>query len=1269
MDTANSQSSKNSDNANITLLARHSSYSATAALSAPEATASDTHSDATFGQAVLLATAQLRACDINGKQHVLRVLFDSGSHSSFITEACVQRLQLAKRRSEVIVSGIGCSKGKVKGETSLLLTPMEGTETFPLSALVLTKLTESLPATKIHSSKWPHIEGLKLADPQYYLPARIDLIIGSDEMYSLLETEVIKGPPNTPIAQKTVFGWVLFGKLTTLDKSNNTSPCIYSDRDLTKAVIKAWTLDELPETRYFTTEETRCENLFETTHRRNTQGRFIVHLPFRENIKLGDSRAIAIQCWLRMERRLELNNEHREQYHAFLQDMLDQGHMEPYALTADISGMYRQVMVAEEHVDYQRVIWRRSKHEPLQDFRILRVTYGIASSSHLAIKALQQTAKEAATCYPLASSVILRDFYMDDLLTGSSSETSLNSLRKEISRILGNGCFELRKWATNSPFVIRNIPLDAREHNISHLLADDDTVRALGLMWNSTDDYLYFDIKLGSPPKNLTKRSLLSDSCRLFDPTGKLAPITLVPKTLFQRLWQLGLDWDDAVPEDIAACWLNHRENLKLLSGLKIQRWLGTGMEGSKTDLHCFADASEQAYAGVVYARTRHADGSITVAMVSAKTKVSPLRSISIAKLELCAAVLVSKLAHHVQQSLAGLVSKIYGWTDSMNALAWLQSHPSRWSVFVANRVATAQSNIASEDWSHVCTTDNPADCASRGMQPAQFIQHKLWWNGPPWLSQDDKYWPNSPSIPPTELELRPKRTLTHTASIGAASFIARDMLARFSSFLRLKRITAYWLRYIRNLREKQRQGGPLTYAELRAAEEYWIRQVQREAFNEEIWCCQHSKPISLRSSLIRLNVFLDDNNILRAGGTIRRSAVSPDIKFPIVLPSRSSIVIMIINDLHKSLLHGGPQLMQTVLQRRFWVMGARGLVRKIFHNCTTCRRQGAIPQQQMMADLPSFRVNYAGRPFSVTGVDMAGPFSVKFSKGRGSKSTKGYIAVFICMATGAMHLELASNLSSETFISVIKRFASRRGYCRTYVSDNGTNFVGAEKDLRTVFQQAMNDPNLQHFFANSSIDWQFNPPSGPHMGGFWESAVKRVKFHLRRALKSTLLTYEEFYTLITEVEACVNSRPLCPLSSSSSDLETLTPGHFLIGEPLKALPEPTMLDFKGNINQRWQLISAVRNHFWRRWQLEYLSTLQTRAKWVRPKKNIREGDLVVVRDERIPPANWKLARVVKCHPGQDGYTRVVDIKTAEGLLTRPIVKLVPILSDDEKSQ
>ncbi|XP_077280508.1 uncharacterized protein LOC143907540 [Temnothorax americanus] len=311
------------------------------------------------------------------------------------------------------------------------------------------------------------------------------------------------------------------------------------------------------------------------------------------------------------------------------------------------------------------------------------------------------------------------------------------------------------------------------------------------------------------------------------------------------------------------------------------------------------------------------------------------------------------------------------------------------------------------------------------------------------------------------------------------------------------------------------------------------------------------------------------------------------------------------------------------------------------------------------MGDLPRGRVTSA-RPFLRTGLDYAGPILLRTSKGRGHRAYKGFIAVFVCLCTKAVHLDVVSDYTTDAFLAAFRRFISRRGLCEEMYSDCGTNFVGADRVLRELFRASSADGRrLAHAAATEGITWHFNPPAAPHFGGLWEAAVKSTKFHLRRVIGETTLTFEEMSTLLSQVEACLNSRPLQALSDDPDDISALTPGHFLIGAPLLALPEPALHDAAESSLSRWQHLQKMRDHFWSRWSHEYVIGMATRSKWLKSEDAPAVGSLCLVRSESTPPSRWPLARIVRVHPGDDGIVRVATIRTTTSELVRPLCKLV----------
>lgn len=411
----------------------------------------------------------------------------------------------------------------------------------------------------------------------------------------------------------------------------------------------------------------------------------------------------------------------------------------------------------------------------------------------------------------------------------------------------------------------------------------------------------------------------------------------------------------------------------------------------------------------------------------------------------------------------------------------------------------------------------------------------------------------------------------------------------------------------------------------------------------------------------------MDEDNILRVGGRLEQADLPYDGRHPMLLPTSTLFVTSLFEHIHCRNLHAGPQALLAIVRQRFWVLRGRDVARKVVHRCLICFRHRPLLYQQIMGNLPAKRVQPA-RPFVISGVDFCGPVWVHY-KHRGQRPSKAYIAVFVCFATKATHLELVTNLSADTFIGALKRFVARRGICRSLYCDNATNFVGGRRQLSECRELFLKQEVREHIIAaclKDSIEFRHIPPRSPHFGGLWEAAVKSAKHHLNRVLGDTTLTYEEMVTVITQIEAVLNSRPLTPMSSDPSDYEALTPGHFLIGEPLNAIIEPDLSELKLGRLSRLQLIRRLQQTFWNRWSKEYLAQLQCRAKWT-THSDIKLGTLVLMAEENIPPQKWNMGRIVKLHPGKDGTVRVVSVKMHQDIYKRAVHRLAPLpLNEDD---
>ncbi|XP_065356376.1 uncharacterized protein LOC135950776 [Calliphora vicina] len=933
---------------------------------------------------------------------------------------------------------------------------------------------------------------------------------------------------------------------------------------------------------------------------------------------------------------------------------------------ADLEKMFRQIKVVDEQQKYQQILWRSPGSDKIIIYKLSTVTYGTKPAPFLSIRVLQQLSSDENDKYPLACKVLNTDTYVDDVISGADNLVDALELHTQLCQLLYKGKFNLRKWTTNSEELLSHIPLEFRENSNVYRLNAVNTVKALGLEWNTVDDCFSFKINFDNSGTNVTKRSLLSDAAKLYDPLGWLSPTTILAKIEFQNLWLLGLDWNDCLPETLKMKWLEYRNNLKELEKIKIRRWIGLN-QNVKLEIHGFCDSSKLAYAAVVYAKTISDDGYTQINIIQAKTKVSPLKRITIPRMELCGANLLVKLVNKITSYIDTEISQVFYWTDSTTVLSWIRGQSSRWPVFVGNRVAEIQRMSTTAQWKYVSTRDNPADCASRGISSKELVEHDLWWSGPKWLKEIPSCWPKQPNLSYDDVE-NIAVVNTHITEVKTNEY--PELLTEFSTLNKLIRVTAYRIRFKNNFIYKYYQNklvdkgyskmtGFLTTKELNVARFDLIRISQQIDFFSELLEFHKKGYISSNTSVARLCPFVDSSHILRVGGRIQNSELSFSSKHPILLKKQNPLSYLIFLDAHIKTLHGGLNQMQSYVLREYWILYGKNIAKLVLRKCTICFKYNAKAAQQMMGNLPSVRLK-PSRPFKHSGVDYAGPITIKQSTARNSVTTKGYICLFVCMVTKALHLEAVTSLSTDAFMAAFRRFVSRRGVCTDLYSDCGTNFIGASKELQILYNRNKSSipKEMLENLASNGTTWHFIPPASPNFGGLWEAGVKSTKYHLKRIMMNRVLTFEELTTLLAQIECCLNSRPLCPLSCEPRDCNALTPAHFLISEPTLCIPEEDLLDVNIDRLSRWKVVESLKQHFWRRWANEWLSRLQARPKWLKLNKNAEKGDLVIVFDERCSPGEWPLARVQDVHPGKDGCVRVVTLFSNGKTYKRPISKI-----------
>ncbi|UYV67073.1 hypothetical protein LAZ67_4003825 [Cordylochernes scorpioides] len=1244
----------------------------------------------------LLATALIRIVNPHGNGVVVRALLDQGSQSSFIQRDLLQHLSVPTCGVNVQVYGVNNIKGEhVKELAPFALESLtEPGWTLPMKALVVGRMTGLLPTKDLCLAIPSSWKVLPLADPQFEKCGKVDVILGADVYGRVLLPDLRFCDKTHLCAQNTRLGWVISGELP---KGDRTSPhlvyniCVKYEDHLDELIQRVWEVEEIPSRPTESEEDEFCRNLYKREVQRTPGGRYIVPLPFDPRVGMqdcfGNSLDLCVKRQMSLERRLVLNEQLGRDYYKFMEEYEGLGHMTQLTeipvgdqvehcylphhavlggqpdrgkfrvvfdasaktkngfsfndrlytgpklqrdilsilmncrrhrifIMSDIEKMYRQILVCPGDAERQIIIWRRSSQDKLMAYRLNTVTYGTAAAPFLAMRTLLKLVEDEGAKYPRASRAIIKDTYVDDIITGADDQRDGMALRDELIELLSCGRFTLKKWSSNDPTILGNI---AKEHCAQKFTFEESKVlRTLGLGWIQGEDCFLYDVQSLEKTSVTTKREMLSFIAKLYDPLGWLAPVLVTGKIMVQRLWITGLHWDDPMDESLIETWTKFRKELNCIGSVRIPRWLGLGRNTQGVQLHGFGDASEDAYAAAVYIRIPTDDG------VNVNSTLRIVRSSS---------------PDQTNEIYTGRVEYQNGesatcWSDSTIVLSWIRTMSRNLPTFIGNRVAEIQSCPQIREWRYVPTGDNPANIASRGILGSELKQSSIWWTGPTWLSAESTEWPRKLHV----FENQSQTELLSVHAISETPFLVA-IGAMSSTFTGYIRKVAWILRFCHNCRySAERYQSHLTTAELRNAHRRILQSIQFQHFREDIRSLTTLGSVKRTSKIYGLTPFLDDQGILRVGGRLKWApSMTYEQKHPALLPSSGQVAQMIIQAVHMRTLHGSVHLMLSTE-----VLDAES------------KRSG-----QLMSDLPKERLT-PGKPFSISGVDYAGPVSLRLSKGRGRKTEKGYICLFVCFVTRAVHLELVTDASTPTFMSTFKRFVARRGHCTRLYSDQGTNFVGAARQLRSCFYLAQNQlKELAAVLANDGTEWRFNPPGAPHFGGLWEAGVKALKYHMRRIIGNNLLTYEELLTVLVQIESCLNSRPLYSMSNDPNDQGVLTPAHFLLTEPSSCVPEDDLLLVKNHLLTIWQLTQRVLQHLWKRWSRDYLNNLQQRNKWKTISPNIDINTLVLIKEERMPPARWLMGRVVETHPGKDGLVRVVSVRTSVGVLRRPLVKLV----------
>ncbi|XP_072929551.1 uncharacterized protein [Epargyreus clarus] len=894
------------------------------------------------------------------------------------------------------------------------------------------------------------------------------------------------------------------------------------------------------------------------------------------------------------------------------------------AVTADIEEMFLRVKIRSEDQPAQMFLWRDESSEAPRKYKMTSMIFGASSSPYLAHSVRNKNAADYEEGYPEAARAIRERHYMDDYLDSFQSEEEAIKVIRDVIHVHEQASFNLRGWNSNSPAVLASIPDTKKSKNVNVQLTTHQSEKTLGLRWNPSEDTIGFNTDIKRVPTEVkcqqrapTKREALSAVMSIYDPLGLVSQYTITGKILLQQLWVKKVGWDEELPREEAEEFQQWVAGLQDISNLALPRCYSRDMTpSSELQLHIFNDASEQAYATTAYWRITHKDGTVEVVQVMGKAKVAPLKLLTIPRLELQAALIGARMASTILKEHEWKPGRVYYWTDSKTVLHWIRNDKKKYTPFVAHRLAEIGELSQVEDWRWVPTADNVADDATR-IETKRITGADRWFTGPSFLSLPEEEWPTEATSSDTSEEA----TYTITTDDITDRMGCLPDITRFSAYRRLIRATALVQLYVQKLRTKNRSL-LLEVSHIQDAELRWIRQAQQDSFGEDLRRLRAGQHLHRHSKLAKLDPVIEEGT-LKARGRIGASKTSTHSNRPVILDGGHPFTRLLVMDYHRNAGHANNERVVNELK--------------------------ATPQTPPRGDLPEERTSPGHRPFNYCGVDYFGPLTVTI----GRRHEKRWCALFTCLTTRAVHLELVSSLSTDSAIMALRRMAARRGWPQVIFSDNATNFRGADVELRNAYRAW--GPELHNFCLQYGTSWRFIPPGAPHMGGAWERLVRSVKTALSTTLNEKSPKEEVLQTLLVEAEYCVNARPLTHVSVDPADSEALTPNHFLIGSS-------TGLPLTGPCEEAdrsvWRKAQALADQFWGRWVKEYLPTLIPRGQETRASRQLRVGDLVIVVDNTLPRNTWPRGIVERVHEGPDGIVRSADVRTRGGVFRRPVVKL-----------
>ena len=1043
--------------------------------------------------------------------------------------------------------------------------------------------------------------------------------------------------------------------------------------------------------------------IVDATERTNSRQYYLPHHPVLTPRKATTKLRIVYDASSKAKRDLNSLNECLYRGPVLLPDLcgvLLRFRVHPVVILADIEKAFLQVGIQECERDVTRFLWLKNPsnlevENNLITFRFCRVPFGLICSPFLLAATIKLHLQKEGT--PLAAHV-LSNIYVDNILLTLDLNEDYHHIYRETKLMFQKAAMNLREWSSNCQEFLSSLPGDERVS--SHVS------KVLGLLWDQPEDTISisgFDrVRICS---NVTKRDVLHSVAKVFDPLGLLIPLTLLGKLFLQRLWGMDKSWDEPLPEDLVKEWNDIVRNICGASSLRFDRFIGR-VSGEFRQILVFCDASAKAYSTAIYLRTKCGNEYHTnllfckarLVPIGKSKKKAKFKHLTIPRLELMAVLIGVRASNFVIKELRCEISSRIVWTDSQCVLHWLNTRKPL-PLFVENRTKEIlrEKNIV---FRFIASSENPADIATRGLTASEIKENSLWWNGPLWLDQEESSWPtgNVADVAPEVLEeLQGETKGVKLSTVTAA--IDEDQLSLFgmkekncSSLRKLLRVSVYVMKFLKimiwNKLEANRKESlqhckllvtvfdtlketkPISSQEVRVVSLLWISAIQHKHFREVYVAIQKRKRHCLQ---MQLGIKIDEFDILRCHGRYSHTDLPQDVKCPKLLPRGEYYTYLLIQEVHQRLVHVGVSHTLSQIRQEFWIPQGRAEVRKVISKCVVCKRHsGPSFRLPNMPAWPRERVSQSA-VFQYIGLDYLGPMNVKV----GEIVEKMWICLFTCLSVRAVHLELVRGLSAQQFLDCLRRYIARRGRPQMIISDNAPQFRLVKTVLDKQWNEVFKNDDVLSFFSSQGITWKFTTALAPWQGGCYERLVALVKQALRKGIGRKLLLWDKLLTLLTEVEAIINTRPLTYVYGDFPSGFTLTPAHFLSGNLETVLPcetEDTDIDYQPKKDSAIELVDHWKKNqkqlekFWKVWKNDYLlslrETLPLRHRGSRSQlsREPKIGEVVILKEEFTPRRTWKLARIKDFIISKDGNIRSVVVELPnKHLISRSVNHVFPL--------